>query len=210
MVATPSARRGPRLLLAVSLLALVLLAPLGWWVWAAMLRPPSFHGLELQSARPAADFSLTSATGQTVRLSDFEGKVVVLYFGYTLCPDVCPMTLAKLAQVRTTIGAPAADLQVMMITVDPERDTAEQLAHYVSRFDPSFVGLTGSPAEIMTAATPLGVYFRKQPGSAATGYLVDHTATALVIDRQGRLRLVLSPDLDSAQLTSDLRTLLAR
>ena len=207
---TPTPRRAQRIALALGLLVLVFLLPMAWYIWVTVVRPPAFNGLELEAARPAPDFALTNADGQAVRLSDLRGKLVVLYFGYTFCPDVCPMTLAKLAQARAIIGEPAKDIQVVMVTVDPERDTPDILKHYVSRFDPSFTALTGTPAEIAAAATPFGIYIHKNEGTAATGYLVDHTATALVVDRQGNLRLVLAPDLDGAQVASDLRTLLAR
>jgi len=203
----PRRRLSPPLALAL----LVLLAgPLALAVVPRLLRPPALHGLELQGSKPAADIALTAAGGRTVRLSDLKGKLVVLYFGYTFCPDVCPMTLAKLAQARSLIGAPAADVQVVMVTVDPERDTPELLHRYVTNFDPTFLGLTGTPDDIAAAATALGIYYRKHEGSAATGYLVDHTATTLVLDRQGIPRLIFPPDQESPEIAADLRVLLGR
>lgn len=209
--ATPvGRRRGVNLALGLLLLSVVLVAGVLAANGGALLGRQPLHGTELQPSKPAPDFRLLSATGQPVQLSALKGKVVVLYFGYTFCPDICPMTLAKLAQARAQIGEPAADIQVAMITVDPERDTPEVLGRYVTNFDRTFLGLSGSPDEIQAVASAYGVYFRKNAGSAATGYLVDHTATALVIDRQGALRLVLSPTLEGPQIADDLRTLLGR
>lgn len=168
----------------------------------------TFHGSELQPPAPAPDFALTSVAGETVRLSDWKGQVVVLYFGYTFCPDVCPATLAKLAQARQVIGEPAATLRVVMITVDPERDTPAALNRYVTAFNSEFLGLTGTPEQIQTVAKAYGIYYRRHEGSAATGYLVDHTASALVIDRQGKLRLLLPYEQSVPEVASDLRILL--
>lgn len=208
----PVQRPSPRrfLPLALGLLIIILIAPLAWYLWSSMLRPVRFNGLDLQGSKPLPEVTLTGASGQSVRLSDLQGKLVVLYFGYTFCPDACPTTLAKLAQARAQMGEPAKDVQVVMVTVDPERDTPEILQHYVTRFDPSFIGLTGRPEEIAAAASAFGVYYKKNEGSVATGYLVDHTAVAMVVDRGGRLRLILPHELDSGQIASDLKALLMR
>ena len=157
---------------------------------------------------PVNDFSLTAAGGKPVRISDFRGKLVALYFGYTYCPDVCPTTLAELAAGMRDLGADAQQVQVIFISVDPARDTPERLADYVANFDPSFIGITGSPEEIAAVATPLGIYYQAHEGTAATGYLVDHTATVMVLDRQGRLRLLLPFGTTGAQAASDLRALM--
>lgn len=173
-----------------------------------LLRPYRYHGLVLESDRPAADFELTAHTGQRVRLSDFRGKLVVLYFGYTFCPDVCPTSLSTLARAMKRLGPQADRVQVLMITVDPERDTPEQLATYMSYFDPRFIGLTGTPDEIAAAATPFGIYYQRHAGSSASSYLVDHTATLTVLDAQGRLKLVLPFGVSPEDVAADLAHLL--
>lgn len=174
------------------------------------LRPPVFHGQIMQAGDPVADFTLTAHTGERVRLSDWRGRWVALYFGYTFCPDVCPTTLAQLAQARRQLGAEAEKVQVIMVTVDPERDTPERLAAYVRAFDPTFVGLTGAPAEIAAAASPLGVYFARQEVGGASGYLVDHTASVLLLDPQGRLRLIWPFNTSPEFMAEDLAYFLRR
>ena len=150
-----------------------------------LLRPYRFHGTELRSPQPAKDFTLTGSGGKPVRLSDFQGKLVVLYFGYTYCPDVCPTTLAELAQAMRKLGKKADQVQVIMVTVDPDRDTPEHLAEYVAFFNPNFVGLSGTPDQIAAAAAAYGIYYHKNEGTPASGYTVDHTAT-MTAPGQGR------------------------
>lgn len=174
---------------------------------AGCAQPYSFKGTEFAGDRAAPNFTLTGANGQPVSLSDFRDKVVVLYFGYTFCPDVCPTTLTDMKQAMQLLGKKADDVQFIMISVDPERDTPEKLAEYVAYFDPRFIGLTGSPEEILAAATPYGVIFEKHEGTAATGYLVDHTATLNVIDKDGKLRLLFPFDAEPKDIASDLKQL---
>jgi protein SCO1 len=178
------------------------------WLVFTWLRPYQYHGLELQSPKPAADFTLTGGDGQPVNLSDYKGKVTVLYFGYTFCPDVCPTTLADLAQAMKKLGQRANDVQVVMVTVDPERDTPQRMAEYVAYFNPTFVGLSGTPDQIAAAATPYGIYYQKHEGTPATGYLVDHTATMTVLDREGRVGLMWPFGTTSDDMAADLKHLL--
>src|SRR5690625_2939132 len=159
----------------VGFVAFRLLGPRGVEPYGTLIEPPL----------PAADFTLTSADGP-VRLADLKGKVVVLFFGYTLCPDVCPMTLARLGQALEQLGDDAERVQVIMVSVDPERDTPERLKEYVRAFHPSFIGVTGTEEELAAVAATYGVYFATAEGSDATNYLVDHTATTTVLDRQDR------------------------
>ncbi len=174
----------------------------------ALLRPYRYHGLVLEADKPAADFELIAHTGQRVRLSDFRGKLVVLYFGYTFCPDVCPTSLSTLARAMKRLGPKADQVQVLMVTVDPERDTPEQLATYMGYFDPRFIGLTGTEDEIAAVAAPFGVYYQRHAGSSASSYLVDHTATLIVLDTAGRTRLVLPFGVSAEDVAADLAHLL--
>jgi protein SCO1 len=179
--------------------AILILRPFG---------PPNFHGTVLQSSQPAQNFSLTAHTGEEVSLHDFHGKVTLLYFGYAYCPDVCPATMGELARaMRALRPSQQEQVQVIMVTVDPERDTLEILADYMAYFHPTFLGLTGSEEEIAAAATPLGIYYEKEEGSVASGYLVNHTASVLVLDKRGHLRLVYPFDTNGEDIAEDLRYL---
>jgi protein SCO1/2 len=166
-----------------------------------------FHGTYFDPAAPAADFTLRSAKGP-VHLSDFAGKIVVLYFGYTYCPDVCPTTLDHLARALHAAGDPE-DVQVLFITVDPARDTADRMAQYVHQFDPSFIGLTASPDTIDAVTKAYGIYHKKS-GDSDTAYTIDHTATITVVGRKGLLRLLWPPDLTPQQMAADLTALRQR
>ena len=192
-----------RLRTGLVVVSVILLFVLAGWL-AFRLRPYSYHGRLLESSKPLADFTLAGPGGQPVKLSDYRGKTVVLYFGYTFCPDVCPTTLAELAQAMRTLGSRADGVQVIMVTVDPERDTPDKLNRYVTAFDPRFIGLSGTPDQIASAAKPFGVVYEKHAGSAATEYLVDHTATTTVIDTDGRIRLIWPYGTPSEDIAADL------
>lgn len=171
-------------------------------------KPYQFHGTVLQSPTEAHDFTLMSSNGQRVSLSDFRGKLVVLYFGYTFCPDVCPATLVEVAGAMDILGKDAKEVQTIMVSVDPERDTSEQLAEYVAHFDPNFLGVTGTPEEIAEIATLYGIYYEKHEGTAASGYLIDHTATVMVVDEDGYLKLLLPFGTTAQEIADDLAYLL--
>jgi len=172
------------------------------------MRPYTFHGTVLQSPHPAPDFVLTASHGQKVSLKDFDGKVVMLYFGYTFCPDVCPATLSELRGALELLGGQADEVQTIMISVDPERDTPEMLAEYVSHFHPSFLGVTGAPDEVAEVAASYGIFYEAHEGTAATGYLVDHTATVLTIDQNGYLKLAFPFGEPAENIAEDLEQLL--
>jgi protein SCO1/2 len=197
-------KAGPYLFTLIVVTALALVA----WLVIARFWPHRYHGFALEPTRPVADFTLIGPNNQPVKLSDFRGKLTVLYFGYTFCPDVCPTTLAELAQGLKRMGRQADKVQVAMITVDPERDTPELLAQYMAHFDARFIGLSGTAEQIAAAATPLGIYYERHEGTAATGYLVDHTATVAVIDQNGYLRLVFPYGTPGEDIASDLAQLL--
>lgn len=170
-------------------------------------RPHTFHGTVIQSPERSFDFTLTSAQGD-VSPSDFRGKIVLLYFGYTFCPDVCPGTLGNVAQALRDLGAKADEVQLIMVSLDPERDTPEKLAEYMDHFHPSFIGVTGSKEQLDEVASLYGVYYQKTEGSSATGYLIDHTATLLVLDREGYLKLVFPFGVTADEIADDLKYML--
>ena len=167
------------------------------------------HGFVLKEVTPASDFTLNAAAGKQVSLSDYQGKVVLLYFGYTHCPDVCPTTLADLRVAISELGEAANDIQVIMVSVDPERDSPEWLADYVHRFDDRFLGVTGPLDRITQLATAYDIHFHKHEGSGATGYLIDHSAKVLVIDRQGDLRMFFPFGETSEEMAEDIQYMLS-
>ena len=189
--------------------SLVLIIGSGLFAWN-LFHPYAFHGMVLQSPMKATDFTLTGHNGQPVSLQDFQGKVVLIYFGYTTCPDVCPTTLADLHQARVGLGNLGEQVQVLMITVDPARDTQAVLADYMPHFDSSFIGLTGTSDQIAEVATYYGIYYEQQAGNSALGYLVNHTATVMVVDKDGYLRLVFPFGTTSEDIRADLEYLLSR
>jgi protein SCO1/2 len=168
---------------------------------------PSFKNTDITGADYGKDFKLTDHTGRTRSLVDFRGKVVVMFFGYTRCPDACPTTLAELKAVREQLGEDGKRLQVLFVTVDPERDTPKVLASYVPAFDPSFLGLYGDNEAITKVAKDFRVFYQKVPGKAPDSYSVDHTAGSYIFDPRGRLRLFARYG-NVANLTADIRTLL--
>jgi protein SCO1/2 len=186
-----------------------LLAAFAVWQAAGALRRPQFRGGAFEVRAPAPDFTLTGDTGEPVRLSQFRGKVVLLYFGYTFCPDVCPGTLVTLRRAFQMVGSPADRVQLLFVTVDPERDTPEKLHQYLDYFDPRFMGLAGTLDETLEVAHLFGVHFHREEGTAATGYLVSHSAGLVAIDSQGRLALSMPYGLTAEDIASDLRLLLA-
>jgi protein SCO1/2 len=177
-------------------------------VLLAACSPPTFNNVDVTGADYARDFSLTDHTGARRTLADYRGKVVAVFFGFTQCPDVCPTTLADMAQVRKKLGTDGDKLQVLFITVDPERDTREVLKQYVPGFDPSFVGLYGSSEEIAKTAKEFKVFYQKSPGKTPTSYTIDHTAGTFVFDKEGRLRLFLKHGGGIDPIVADLAKLL--
>ncbi len=158
-----------------------------------------------------ADFgkslALTDHTGKPRTLADFQGKVVVIFFGFTQCPDVCPTTLAEMAKVVKDLGADGEKVQVLFVSVDPERDTPELLKQYVTAFDPTFLGLVGDAAATTRTTKEFKVYVQKQPTQGG-GYSVDHSAGTFILDQKGSLRLFAQPNAGAAALLGDIRTLL--
>ena len=165
-----------------------------------------FKSADITGADYGKTLSLTDHTGKLRRLEDFRGKAVVLFFGFTHCPDICPTTLAETAAALRKLGADADRVQVLFVTVDPERDSAELLGKYVTAFDPRFLGLRGDLAETQQAAKEFKVYFEKR--KVGDTYTMDHSGQTYVIDPRGRLRLLVRPDRIDSDLADDLKTLL--
>ena len=168
----------------------------------------SFNAVDITGAEYARGFELPDQNGAVRTLAEFKGKVTLVFFGYTQCPDVCPSTLAEMAQVKKQLGADGAALQVVFITVDPQRDTPALLKAYVESFDPSFVALRGSPEQTTATAKEFKVFFAREPGKTE-GYGVDHTAGTYVFDRAGRVRLFVRYGSGAPALVADLKALLA-
>jgi len=175
---------------------------------ACQPQAPAFNNVDITGAPYARELALTDHTGARRTLADYTGKVLVVFFGFTQCPDVCPTTLSDLALARQKLGPAGQDLQVIFITVDPERDTQAVLAQYVPGFDPSFVGLYGSAAEIERTAREFKVFYQKVPGKTATSYTIDHSAGSYVFDRDGRVRLFVKHAQGVDALVGDLKRLL--
>ncbi|HEY0060564.1 MAG TPA: SCO family protein [Telluria sp.] len=170
--------------------------------------PVPFNGVDITGAPYASNFALTDHTGKPRTLADFKGKVVFLFFGFTQCPDVCPTTMTKMAQVRAALGSKAERLQVLFVTIDPERDTQELLAQYVPAFDPSFIGLYGDAAATATVAREFKVFYAKAAGGTAGNYSMDHTAASFVFDPSGKIRLYVRDTATAQQITQDIERLL--
>ena len=171
---------------------------------------PEFKGSDITGAGFGKRLALTDHNGRPVTLETFRGKLVVLFFGYTHCPDVCPTTLSDMAQALKLVPpAVAGKVQVLFVSVDPERDTPEILKAYVPYFHPAFLGLYGTPEEVAKAATEFKVAFRKHVEPGATGYLVDHSAGSYVLDEKGKLRLYLPFAHPPRDIAHDLSTLVA-
>ena len=176
---------------------------------AACGEPAKFNATDISGADWGKDFALTDHTGQLRHLADFRGKAVVMFFGYTQCPDVCPTTLAAMRDTMKLLGPDAARVQVLFVTVDPARDTQQLLAQYVPWFDPSFLGLRGDEATTAAVTRDFKVFYAKVPGKDAGSYSIDHSASSYVFDPQGRLRLTVRHGETPERLVADLRQLLA-
>jgi protein SCO1/2 len=196
---------------------------LAWWQWAAMaavivagvavaftlFRPHRFAGTVLQAPIPAASLDgLSFSNGEPASLDAFDDKLVLMYFGYTNCPDICPVTLASAARAREAMGPAGDDVQVLMVTVDPARDSLELLGEYVGYFDSTFLGVGGPEEDLDRVATLYGIYVNRGEGTPESGYTVDHTGSLMAIDRDGFLRVLYTHDVDSDALAADLEQLL--
>jgi protein SCO1/2 len=181
----------------------------GWLAGCSREEKVSFQGVDVTGAEYARDFSLPDANGQPRTLKDFAGKVVVVFFGYTQCPDVCPTTLQELAEVKQLLGADGERLQAIFVSLDPERDTPEMLKAYMGNFDPSFVALRGTPEQTAAIAKDFKIFYKKVEGQTPQTYTLDHSAGSYVYDPAGRLRVYERYGSGPQVVVSDVRTLLA-
>ena len=170
----------------------------------------AFQNTDLTGLPYAKDFALTDHTGKPRTLADFKGKVVVMFFGYTQCPDVCPTTLTEMAQLMQELGPQSDQVQVLFVTVDPERDTQPLLAQYVPTFDRRFIGLYGTAEQTAAVAKEFKVFYAKVPGKNPGSYSMDHTAASYVFDRQGKIRLLVRNGQGPASVLHDVKLLLAQ
>ena len=184
------------------------------WVGAAGIfsacspKGPKFQGVDLTGAEYGRDLPLTDQFGKERSIKDFAGKVVVVFFGYTQCPDVCPTSMSELAEVKRSLGADGDKLQGIFVTVDPERDTPEMLKGYMASFDPSFIALRGTPEQLVAVAKDFKIYFKRVDGQTPTSYTMDHSAGSYVYDTKGRLRVYHRYGAGAQSLAADLRALL--
>jgi protein SCO1/2 len=176
---------------------------------AACGQKPAFKSIDITGANYARDFELPDTEGKIRRLADFKGKVVVLFFGYTQCPDVCPTTLQELTQARQLLGPLRDRVQGIFVTIDPERDTPEMLRNYMQSFDPGYVALVPNAQQLEQAAKDFKVYYKKAAGKTPTSYTMEHTAASFVFDPQGRIRLFTRYGLGAQALADDLKLLLS-
>jgi protein SCO1 len=175
---------------------------------ACSKRKPQFKAIDLTGADYARDLRLPDADGRERSLNDFRGKVVVLFFGYTQCPDVCPTTLSEIAQAKQLLGPDGARVQGVFVTLDPERDTPQVLKAYLANFDPTFVALRGTPEQTAAVAKDFKIFYQKVPGKTPGSYTLDHSAAAYVYDPEGRLRLYTRYGSGPQALASDVKLLL--
>jgi protein SCO1 len=185
-----------------------LAAAAGLSLAACSEKKPSFNAVDITGADYARGFSLTDADGKLRTLADFKGKVVVLFFGYAQCPDVCPTTMSEMAQVKQQLGADGDKLQVLFVTVDPERDTPAVMKAYMGAFDPAFVALIPTPEQLPALAKDFKAYYKKVEGKTPTSYSMDHSAASFVYDPEGRLRLYARYGAGVPAMVSDLKALL--
>lgn len=193
-----------------AVLAGVAVFALGTLATVALLRPeeaPKFQAIDVTGVDWGRHFELTDHAGRTRTLVDFRGKVVAMFFGYTQCPDVCPITMAKLGEAMKILGDDAAQVQGLFVTVDPKRDTPQVLAQYVRSFHPTFLGLYGDEQATQRTAKEFKVYYQAHQTNDHGAYPVDHSGQVFVFDREGRLRLVMKSDLPAEAMARDLRLL---
>jgi protein SCO1 len=212
-VSAPLAPPGTRACAWCAALAAGLLLALAGIAFGALAlqraRAPVFHGMTLDAGEPVSGLAFAGENGP-VSIESFRGKPLVLFFGYTNCPDVCPTTLSDLSRAVKSLGAQADAVQVAMVSVDPERDSPQRVANYARAFHPSFAGLSGDAEQIAQAAMQFGVHYARtgEAAQSAVGYAMEHTASVMVLDAEGRLRLIFPFGMSNADIAEDLRALI--
>ncbi|MDB5931197.1 MAG: electron transport protein SCO1/SenC [Polaromonas sp.] len=202
-----STRPGRRLAVK-TLTALAVLPMISGLLAACTPEKPQFKSIDLTGADYAQGFSLADHNGKLRTLKDFAGKVVVVFFGFVQCPDVCPTSMAELAQIKKLLGPEGDKLQAIFITVDPERDTPELLKAYMANFDPGFLALRPTPDQLAQVARDFKIYYKKVDGKTAGSYTMDHSAGSYVFDEKGRIRLYNRYGSGAEALASDIRLLI--
>ena len=167
-----------------------------------------FNGTVIEPPLPVEDFVLQTNNNESFRLSDQNEKITLLFFGYTNCPDVCPTTLAEFKQINENLGDDALNVQFVMVTADPERDTPDRMGEFVSFFNPSFIGLSGERSELDKVYKDFGVFIEKQASGSAAGYLVGHTSSVFVLDKETNLRIAFPYWTSASDMTDDIIQLL--
>lgn len=167
-----------------------------------------FRGSDISGTKLGAETAMVDDGGQARTLADYRGKVLVVFFGFTQCPDVCPTSMSQLAHAMELLGDDADKVQVLMISVDPERDTPEVLRSYVKAFNPSFVGLTGTPEQLATTAKSFRAHYAKVPGATPDDYTMDHGSSFYILDQSGEARVLLRGDAPAEDVVHDVRELL--
>lgn len=190
------------------LAAITLLASTGW-LTACSDSKVSFSSVDITGVDYARDFDLTDHNGQQRHLGDFAGKVVVMFFGYTQCPDVCPTTMTEMSAIKKALGKDGERLQVLFVTVDPERDTPELLKAYMENFEPSFLALRTTPEKLVALTRDYKIYYKKVEGSTPSAYTMDHSAGSYLYDPKGKLRLFSRYGSPQEALSKDIQALLS-
>jgi protein SCO1/2 len=202
-------KQGARGGLAVLATSMGLVACDGGWNPLKPSGGPHFNSVDITGADYGPALKLPDSQGRVRTLADFKGQVVVVFFGYTQCPDVCPTTMAELAEIKRKLGPDGSKLQAIFVSLDPERDTPEVLTQYVQGMDPSFMALRGTVDQTAAVAKAFKVFFQKVPASEGKGYTLDHTAGSFVFDGQGRARLFTRYGMGVEPWLADIRTLLS-
>jgi len=171
-------------------------------------KPPAFRGTDISGTHLGKDMAMQDTAGQLRTLADYKGKVTVVFFGYTQCPDVCPTSMVTLGQAVETLGSNAGQVQVLMITVDPDRDTPEILDAYVKAFNPAFVGLRGTPQQTADTARSFKAFYAKAKGATPDQYAMDHAASYYVLDKKGEARVLISNNAPPEDIAHDLKQLM--